>query len=102
MGFFPRMANSTAIVTRVSPIAISGEVMAIVAERSARRSRAKCMTDLLRSRLSPAHQKAQRFPGGLRRVDRRRQVPVENHGNAVGDLVELVEVLADHQHCGAA
>src|SRR6266853_864065 len=101
MGFLPKMANSTAMVTRVSPIAISGEVMAMVAERSARRSRAKCMTDLLAERLGSAHQETQRFAGRFCRVDRRRQVAVEDHGDAVGDLVELVEILADHEHRGA-
>src|SRR5450631_2977945 len=96
------MANSTAMVTSVSAIAISGEVMAMVVERSARRSRAKCMTDLLAACLGSAHQKSERFAGRLRRIDRRRQVPVEYHGDAVGDLLELVEVLADHENRRAA
>src|SRR3984957_9612621 len=96
------MANRIAMVTRVSAIAISGEAMAMVAERSARRSRAMCIGNLPAARTGSAHQQAERFSGRLSRIDRRRQVTVEDDGDAVGDLLELVEVLGDHQHRGAA
>src|SRR5271163_1437737 len=96
------MANRIAMVTRVNAIAISGEAMAMVAERSARRSRAMCIGDLLAARSCAAHQQAERLAGRLRRIDRGRQAAMEDDGDAVGDLLELVEVLGDHQHRGTA
>src|SRR5262245_47479010 len=91
-------ANSTAMVTKVSAMAISGETIAMVAERSARRSSTSRMACLPARQLAAAHQQAERLAVGLCRVERRRQPPRKHHRNAVGDLDELVEILADDQH----
>src|SRR5271168_3083724 len=88
-----------------SAIAISGEATAMNAERSARFSSTNGMLCLLLGRLpgvGAAHQQSELLTRRLRRVERRRQPAVEHHRNAVGDLGEFVEILADDQHRGAA
>src|SRR5882672_8854601 len=94
------------MVTSVSAIAISGDVIAMIAERSARRSSTSCMARLLLSgRLAggaSAHQQSELLAGGDRRVDRLGEVAVEHHGDAVGNFGKLIKVLADHQDGRAA
>src|ERR1700757_5510611 len=86
------------MVTIVRPIAISGETSAIVLERSARFSSTNCMRGLLRLQAAAAHQKAELFACCVARGERLRQMAVEHHGDAVGDLGELVEILAGHEY----
>src|ERR1700754_3291556 len=95
------MAKRTLMVTIVRPIAISGETSAIVLERSARFSSTSCMRGLLRLQTAAAHEKAELFAGRFACRERCRQMAVEHHGDAVGDLRELVEVLAGDEHGGA-
>src|SRR5579862_9943674 len=106
IGFLPRIANSTAIVTSVNAIAISGEAIAIVAERSARFSSTNCIAHLLGAGATldagAAHEQAEHLARCVRRAERCRQPAVEHHGDAVGNLGKLVEILADDQHGGAA
>src|SRR5712671_2886045 len=112
MGFLPSAANNMAIVASVSAIAIRGDAMAAAVERSARRSSTNRMTPVLSIRLraaaglalgcAAAHQQAERFAGGGSGVDRLRKPAVENHRDAVGNFFKLVEILADHEHGGAA
>src|ERR1700692_4109668 len=92
------MANRMLMVTIVSPIAISGEISAIVLDRSARFSSTNCMSRFLLLQTGSAHQQAEFFPAGVAGGHRCRQTTVEHHGNAVGDFGELVEVLAGDQH----
>src|SRR5580704_5689607 len=100
------MANRIAMVASVSAMAISGDVIAISAERSARRSSTNGMARPLLRRASlaraAAHEQAELLARRRCRIERRRQCAVEHHGDAIGDLGELVEILADHQHGAAA
>src|SRR5450432_1673667 len=86
------------MVTSVSPIAISGETSAIVLERSARFSSTSCMRRFLLLQATAAHQQAELFACRLAGCHWRRQMAVEHHGDAVGDLGEFVEILAGDQH----
>src|SRR5579862_4148385 len=99
IGFLPRIANSTAIVTSVNAIAI-------IAERSARFSSTNCIAHLLGAGATldagAAHEQAEHLARCVRRAERCRQPAVEHHGDAVGNLGKLVEILADDQHGGAA
>src|SRR5258705_445553 len=94
------------MVTSVSAIAISGDVIAMIAERSARRSSTNCMARLVLSgRLAggaSAHQQSELLAGGHRCVDRLGEVPLEHHGDAVGNFGEFIKILADHQDRRAA
>src|SRR3954454_5980051 len=89
------------MVTIVRPIAISGEISAIVLERSARFSSTNCMRGLLRLQRAAAHQQTEFFARRLAGAAPRRQTAMEHHGDAVGDFGELVEVLAAPKHGGA-
>src|SRR3954451_11452854 len=89
------------MVTIMRPIAISGEISAIVLERSARFSSTNCMRGLLRLQRAAAHQQAEFFARRLAGGERCGQMAMEHHGDAVGDFRELVEVLAGHEHGGA-
>src|SRR5437588_6639092 len=101
IGFLPSNANSTLMVAIVNAIAIKGEIKAMVAERSARFSSTNCMARLqLRERAS-AHQEAELLAGRGRGRQRLRQPAVKHHRDAVGNLRQLVEVLAGDQHRGA-
>src|SRR2546421_9931280 len=98
-------SNNTPTVTSVSAIAISGEAMAMSAERSARRSSTNCMLRLLPAVArsgGAAHEQAQRFPRRFRGAQRLRKLAAKHDRDAVGDLFDFVEVLADDQHRGAA
>src|SRR5437868_6401573 len=86
------------MVTSVSAIAISGETSAMVLERSTRFSSTSCMRRFLLLKTAAAHQQPEFLAAGVVRCHRCRQVAVEHHGDAVGDLGEFVEVLARHQH----
>src|SRR5262245_3497021 len=104
-GFLPNAANNTAMVVSVSPIAISGDAMAMTVERSARRS--SCMThpgwvplhaDAGRApglpfARAPAHQQPERFACRCRGIDCLRKTAMENHRDAVGNFLDLVEIL---------
>src|ERR1700737_298073 len=90
------------MVTIVRPIAISGETSAMVLERSARFSSTNCMRGLLWLKAASAHQETEFFAAGVRGRHRLRQMAVEHHGDPIGDLGELIEVLARHQDGGAA
>ena len=97
------MANRIANVTTVSATAINGEAIAIVAERSGRRSSTNCIFRLLAPRpslaaLAPPINKPSRSRGRRSGFERRRQLAVKHHRNAVGNLSQFIEVLADHQH----
>ena len=103
-GFLPSSANRIAMVASVSAIAISGEAMRDRRPSARRGAQAPSrMARLLACarRLRPSAGRALAAVAAPRR-SRRRQAAVEDHRDAVGDLVELVEVLADHQHRGAA
>src|SRR5215467_10543721 len=95
------------MVASVSALAISGDVTATRTERSARRSSVSRMTSL-RSRERvvvwprAAHQQADIFAVGVRCFHRRRQTSMEQHGNAVCDLDQFIEVLADDEDGSAA
>src|SRR3977135_2172746 len=102
IGFLPRTAKRMLMVTIVRPMAISGETSAIVFDRSARFSSTNCMRRFLLLQTASAHQPAELLPAGIRGRHRRREVAVEHHRDPVGDFGELIEVLAGHQHGGAA
>src|SRR3954467_14002892 len=89
------------MVTIVKPIATNGETSAIALERSARFSSTNCMHGLLRFQAAAAHQQAELFACCVAGGERLREVTVEHHGDAVGDLGELVEILAGHEQGGA-
>src|SRR6185437_1017693 len=105
IGLLPITSNSTATVMSVSATAISGEAMAMSAERSARRSSTNCMLRLLLALGGigggAAHQQPQRFPRCFGSGQRRRKLPATHHRDAIGDLCDFVEVLTDDQHSGA-
>src|SRR6202011_4088350 len=101
-GFWPRMANRMLMVTIVKPIAISGDTSAIAFDRSARFSSTNCMSRFLLLQTASAHQQAELLAAGIRSRQRFREAAVEHHGDAVGDLGEFIEILARHQHRGAA
>src|SRR5262249_51678018 len=98
------------MVRSVSAIAIKGDAMATVVDRSARRSSTNCITQVLSARLraarrlaaglafgrAPAHQQAERLARGCGGGDGLRKPAVENHRDAIGDFFKLVEVMADH------
>src|SRR6202163_406948 len=96
------MANRMLMVTIVKPIAISGEMSAIAFDRSARFSSTNCMSRFLSLQTASAHQQAELLAVGIRRRQRLREAAVEHHCNPVGDLSELIQILAGHQHGGAA
>src|ERR1700736_352918 len=96
------MANRMLMVTIVSPIAISGDTSAIVFERSARFSSTNCMGGLLRLERTSAHQQPELLAAGVSGGEWRREMAMEHHRDAVGDFGEFVEILAGHQHGGAA
>src|SRR5216683_7000588 len=90
------------MVTIVKPMAISGETSAIVFDRSARFSSTNCMSRFLLLQTASAHQQAELLAGCIGSDHRLREAAVEHHGNPIGDFGELVEILARHQHGGAA
>src|SRR3984885_799873 len=100
------MANSAAIVAKVRAMAISGEAIAIVAERSDRRSSTNGMARLLDAGLlagfGAAHEQSELFARDLGGAQRCRQPAVEHHGSAVGNLEKLIEILTHDQHGRAA
>src|SRR5262245_28266755 len=95
------IANNAVMVTMVRPMAISGETIAIAPACSVRRSSTNCMRVLGPRAQAAAHQQSQRFAPRLGGIEWRREPAVEYHGDTVGDLDQLVEIMADHQH-GAA
>src|SRR5258708_1550726 len=97
IGFLPRTANRMLMVTIVNPIAISGEIKAMVVDRSARFSSTNCMKRLLLRQGASAHQQAEFFAVGVGGCQRLREVPVKHHRDAVGDFGEFIEILAGHQ-----
>src|SRR5882672_8241841 len=102
IGFLPRIANRLLMVTIVRAMAISGETSAIVFDRSARFSSTNCMRRFLWFKAAAAHQQAKLFAAGIGGGERFGQMAVEHHGDPVGDFGKFVEVLAGHQHRGAA
>src|ERR1700731_3321716 len=93
IGFLPRTANRMLMVTIVKPIAISGETSAIMFDRSARFSSTNCMSRFLLLQSASTHQQAQLLAAGLGGRQRLGEAAVEHHGDPVGDLSELIEVL---------
>src|SRR5271163_579520 len=91
------MANRMTMVTIVMPIAIKGEISAIVFDRSARFSSTSCMRGLLLIEAASAHQQPELLAGGFSRRQRLRQPSLKHHGDTVGNLGKFVEVLACHQ-----
>src|SRR5947207_2416787 len=96
------MANRMLMVTIVRPIAISGEISAIAFDRSARFSSTNCMSRVLLLQTAPAHQQTELLAVGIRGRQRFGEAAVEHHRDPVGDLDELVQVLARYQHGGTA
>src|ERR1700737_1197267 len=96
------MANRMLMVTIVKPIAISGEISAIVFDRSARFSSTNCMSRFLSLQTASAHQQAELLAVGIRGRQRLREAAVEHHGVPAGDLSETIQILAGHQPGGAA
>src|SRR4051812_25594617 len=94
------MANRILMVTRVSPMAISGETSAIELDRSVRFSSTNCMRRVLLLERASAHQQSDLLAAGVRGCQRFREVTVEHHRDPVGDFGKLVEVLTCHQHGG--
>ena len=92
----PLSAKMTKPVTTVSAMAISGESSAIARERSGPADQLKPhgAPRLTRGVRPSAGRSPRRHARGRRR---RRQLPSRDDGDAVGDLEDLVEVLADHQ-----
>ena len=90
----------------MSAIAISGEATAITAERSARFSSTNCMLGLLFgdgcSVSAPPISNPSFSRVASAAFERRRQPAVEHHRDAIGNLGQFVEILADDQHRGAA
>src|SRR4051812_32625555 len=76
--------------TTVSATAISGERSAILVDRSGRR--------ISSMRMRPTHQQADPLARDAVGVMRCGQAPLRDHGDAVRNLEDLVEVLADDQH----
>src|ERR1700694_3912878 len=101
IGFLPRMANRMLMVTIVKPIAISGEIRAIVLDRSARFSSTNCMSRFLLLQTASAHQQSELLAAGIRGRHRLREAAVEHHGDPVSDFGELIQILARHQHGGS-
>src|ERR1700689_3051818 len=95
------MANRMVMVTMVRPIAINGEISAMVLDRSARFSSTNCMRRFLLLQTASAHQQAEFLPAGIRGCQRPREMAVEHHGDPVRYFGEFIEVLARHQHGGA-
>src|SRR6516164_5366471 len=96
------MANRMLMVTIVSAIAISGETRAIVFDRSARFSSTSCIGRFLFRERASAHQEAEILPARIRGRERLRQAAVEHYRNPVGDLDQLIKVLAGDENGGAA
>src|SRR4030088_2262030 len=96
------MANRMLMVTSVRPMAISGETSAIVFDRSARFSSTNCMRRFLLLQTASAHQQAELLAASVRGHQRRREVTVEHYRDPVGNLGEFIQILARHQHGGAA
>src|SRR5579863_6186542 len=106
IGLLPMIANKIPIVTSVSAIAISGDATATMVERSGRFSSTSCMLRPLlfggQFRPRAAHQQSELLPRRLGGTERRRQPAVEHYRDAVGNLGQFVEILADYQYRGAA
>src|SRR6266478_8852741 len=102
IGFLPRMANRMLMVTIVRPIAINGEISAIVLDRSARFSSTNCMSRFLLLQTASAHQQTELLAVGIRGRQRFGEAAVKHHRDPVGDLGELIQVLAGYQHSGTA
>ncbi len=71
---------------------MSGESSAIACERSGRRISSTAMCFPVRMAVRPAHQEADLLARDAVGIVRRRQVTLGNHGDAVGNLEDLVEV----------
>src|ERR1700728_4353421 len=96
------MANRMLMVTIVRPMAISGETSAMVFDRSARFSSTSCMRRFLLFQAASTHQQAELLAAGIRGRHRLREPAMKHHRDPVGDFGELIEVLAGHEHRGAA
>src|SRR3977135_565229 len=96
------MANSVLMATIVKPMAIKGETSAIVFDPSARFSSTNCMSRFLLLQTASAHQQTELLAVGIRGRQRFREAAVEHHCDPVGDLGELIQILAGHQHGGTA
>src|ERR1700712_179102 len=98
IGFLPRIANRMLMVTIVRPMAISGEISAMMLDRSARFSSTSCMRRFPGLQTAAAHQKAELLAAGVRGRQWVREAAVEHHRDPVGDLGEFIQILACHQH----
>src|SRR5437588_12877562 len=96
------MANRMLMVTIVKPIAISGEIRAMVFDRSVRFSSTSCMNRFLLVQTASAHQQPQLLTVSISSRERLREVAVKHHSDTVGDFGEFVQVLARHEYGGAA
>src|SRR5688572_21168931 len=94
------------VVTTVSATAMSGDSTAMAVEAWPRRASSSrtigtALGQSVMLVVDATHQHADAVRRhGLGRIGRR-QAPAGEHRYAVGDLKNLVEVLADHQHGGA-
>src|ERR1700679_1577707 len=91
------MTNRMVMVTMVRPIAISGDISAMVLDRSARFSSTNCMRRFLLLQAASTHQQAKLLAGGVRGRHRLREVAMEHHSDTIGDFGEFVEILAGHK-----
>src|SRR6202030_2108070 len=96
------MTNRMLMVTIVKPIAISGEIKAIGFDCSARFSRTSCMSRFLLIQTASPHQQAELLAARIRRCERLGELTVNHHRDPVGDFDEFIEILASHEHGGAA
>src|SRR5436190_12378522 len=88
-------------VTSVSATAISGEMTVINWECSERFSSNSRMAHSFLLLVGAGHQQADLLQREFARRMGIRQLAARDDGNAVGDLENLVEILADHQYGGA-
>src|SRR4051812_16608988 len=102
-GLKPRAAKMTAPVSIVRAMARSGDSRAIDRDGSARFSRTSCIAAPFRSSaVGVGHQEADALAAeGVNGPDRRQHAARE-HGGAIGNLENFVEILADHQDGRAA
>src|SRR5262245_16289301 len=96
----PRIAKRIAPVTSVSTMAITGDSSAMRVERSARFSSTSGMARLPHFMFT-GHQEPDLLGGELRRGIGLRQLAARDDRDAVGDLEDLVEILADDENGGA-
>src|SRR5438477_8557980 len=95
-GSLPNAANSATPMTTVSASASSGE-----ATLQARDGSGRCSSRSNGSLPQAAHPLADALHGRVAPCDRRRHAAFRDHVQAIADLEQLLELLADHEHRAA-